>query len=139
MNKTKNAKLTGLAKALRKNMTPEEKHLWYDYLKTLPDTIQRQKVIGPYIADFYCAAARAIIEIDGAQHYDAEARDYDRRRDEYMYAQGIDVWRYTNREIHERFVGVCDDISRRIATAKRRRRKKPSPLGEGGATAPDEG
>ena len=133
MNKTKNANLTDLSKNLRKNMTPEEKHLWYDYLKTLPETIQRQKVIGPYIADFYCAAACAIIEIDGAQHYDAEARDCDRRRDEYMYAQGIDVWRYTNREIHERFAGVCDDISRRIAAAKKRGKAKPSPLGEGTA------
>ena len=95
MNPNKNTKLTDISKELRRNMTPEEKHLWYDFLKALPQTVQRQKVIGNYVADFYIAAAHAIIELDGAQHYNKENLDADRVRDEFMYAHGIDVWRYT--------------------------------------------
>ncbi len=117
MNPNKNAKLTDISKTLRKNMTPEEKRLWYDFLKALPQTVQRQKVIGNYVADFYIAAAHAIIELDGAQHYDEENRDADRVRDEFMYTHGIDVWRYTNRDINTRFREICEDIQQRIARA----------------------
>ena len=88
MNPKKNTKLTDISKILRRNMTLEERHLWYDFLKSLPQTVQRQKVIGNYVADFYIAAAHAIIELDGAQHYDEENRDADRVRDEFMYAHG---------------------------------------------------
>ncbi len=136
MNPNKNTKLTDISKELRRNMTPEEKHLWYDFLKALPQTVQRQKVIGNYVADFYIAAAHAIIELDGAQHYNKENLDADRVRDEFMYAHGIDVWRYTNRDINTRFREICEDIQKRIARAAQR---KPSPRGEGGASAPDEG
>jgi len=69
MNKTNNSKLTGNAKTLRKNMTKEERHLWYDFLKTLPLTVNRQKVIGNYIVDFYIASSKIVIELDGSQHY----------------------------------------------------------------------
>ena len=68
MNKTCNSKLTNISKVLRKNMTREEKHLWYDFLKKLPVTVNRQKVIGSYVADFYCASAKLVIELDGSQH-----------------------------------------------------------------------
>ena len=70
MNKTNNSTLTGNAKTLRKNMTKEERHLWYDFLKTLPITANRQKVLGNYIVDFYIAAAKLVIELDGSQHYE---------------------------------------------------------------------
>ena len=64
MNKTCNSKLTPNAKILRKNMTKEERHLWYDFLKLLPITVNRQKVVGNYIVDFYCAEAKLVIELD---------------------------------------------------------------------------
>ena len=80
MNKTNNYRLTGNAKALRKNMTKEERHLWYDFLKTLPFTINRQKVIGMYIVDFYCAEAKLVIELDGSQHYSDGGQQTDKKR-----------------------------------------------------------
>jgi len=83
MNKTNNPKLTGNAKALRKNMTKEEKHLWYDFLKTLPVTVNRQKVIGNYIVDFYIATSKIVIEIDGSQHYEDSGIENDAKRDTY--------------------------------------------------------
>ena len=68
-NNKNNPNLTNLSQNLRKNMTKEEKHLWYDFLKNLPITVNRQKVIGNYIVDFYCAKANIAIELDGSQHY----------------------------------------------------------------------
>ena len=70
MNKLQNKGLTASAKTLRKHMTREERHLWYDFFKQLPLTVNRQKVIGPYIVDFYCAEAKLVIELDGSQHYE---------------------------------------------------------------------
>jgi len=69
MNKKHNPNLTRLSRRLRREMTREERHLWYDFLKGLPVTIQRQKLIDPYVVDFYCASAKLVIEIDGSQHY----------------------------------------------------------------------
>ena len=84
MNETNNKQLTGNAQNLRKNMTPEERHLWYDFLKNLPVTINKQKVIGRYIVDFYCAQAKIAVEVDGSQHYSADGKAYDKERDEYL-------------------------------------------------------
>ena len=111
MNKTNNPKLTGNAKVLRKNMTPEEKHLWYDFLKLLPITVNRQKVIGKYIVDFYCAEAKVVIELDGSQHFESEK---DLERDAYLQTLGIKVLRYWNKEIHKNFRGVCEDIAKHL-------------------------
>ena len=92
-------------------MTKEEAHLWYDFLKKQPFTVKRQKVIGNYIADFYIADAKIVIEIDGAQHYDGEEnRKYDEERNNFLSSRGILVLRYTNRDIHTRFSYVCADI-----------------------------
>ena len=66
MNPYRNDKLTANAQQLRKNMTPEERHLWYDFLKSLPVPIKRQKIIGHYIVDFYCPAEKLVIELDGS-------------------------------------------------------------------------
>ena len=98
------------AKALRKNMTPEERHLWYDFLKTLPIVFKRQKPIGSYIVDFYCPAAMLVIEIDGSQHYDDKGLAADEVRDNYLQNAGYTVKRYSNRDIHQNFEGVCRDI-----------------------------
>ncbi len=117
MNHTSNSKLTGISKVLRKNMTKEEKHLWYDFLKQLPQTVNRQKVIGKYIVNFYCASAKIVIELDGSQHYTEEGKQNDHERDAYLHQLGITVLRYSNLDIHENFDSVCADILRKIDTS----------------------
>ncbi|MBE6651111.1 MAG: endonuclease domain-containing protein [Ruminococcaceae bacterium] len=110
MNETSNPRLTINSKLLRVNMTKEEKHLWYDFLKKIPVTVNRQKVIGKYIVDFYIASSKIAIELDGSQHYEDEGVESDRIRDEYLNRLGIKVLRYTNLDIHRRFESVCQDI-----------------------------
>ena len=95
-------------------MTREEKHLWYDFLKNLPYEVKRQKIIRNYIVDFYCAMANIVIEIDGAQHYEEEAKRKDFSRDKFLSELGIRVLRYSNVAINKNFEGVCHDIIRNI-------------------------
>ena len=95
---------------LRKNMTKEERHLWYDFLKQLQIPFKRQKVIGDYIVDFYCASKQIVIELDGSQHYEGDGIEKDIKRDQYMKDLGIKVLRYTNLEINNNFQGVCEEI-----------------------------
>lgn len=121
MNETANKKLTQNSRTLRKNMTKEERHLWYDFLKSLPETVQRQKVIGNYIVDFYFAEGKLAIELDGSQHY--ENPEADRVRDQWLAERGILVLRYANSDIHGNFQGVCEDILHHMAA----RGRKPSP------------
>lgn len=106
--------LVSTAQTLRKNMTKEEKHLWYDFLKKLPVNVNRQKNIGSYIVDFYISACRIVIEIDGRQHGEPENRAADRARDDTLYKLGITVLRYTNKQINQNFRGVCLDILRHM-------------------------
>ena len=80
MNPYHNPKLDHIAKTLRRNMTKEERHLWYDFLKQLPITVHRQKVIGQYIVEFYIAEAKLVIELDGSQHFEPESLEEDRVR-----------------------------------------------------------
>ena len=115
MNKKSNPKLTGNAQTLRKNMTKEEKHLWYDFLKKLPVTVHRQKVIDKYIVDFYCAEAKLVIELDGSQHYEPKGKEEDQIRDEFLQSLGIAVVRYSNLDIQKRFEAVCQDLLRRLS------------------------
>ena len=114
-NNKNNPKLKTLSQNLRKNMTKEERHLWYDFLKTLPVTVNRQKVIGNYIVDFYCAKANIAIELDGSQHYFEKGLQKDTARDEYLNSLGIKVLRYSNLDIKKNFNGVCEDILRHIS------------------------
>ena len=109
-----NKNLTDNARELRKNMTPEEKHLWYDFLKKLPVTVNRQKNIGNYIVDFFVANSRLVIEIDGKQHGKPENVAADKERDGDMKKLGITVLRYSNKDINERFNNVCYDILKHI-------------------------
>ncbi len=111
---TKNPKLTHISRVLRSNMTPEENHLWYDFLKKLPQTIHRQKVIGNFVADFYIASPKIVIEIDGKDHYKPEHAAADRIRDAYFEGLGILVLRFSNRQVNEAFVQVCRDIESNI-------------------------
>ena len=134
MNQRNNPKLTGRAQQLRKNMTREERHLWYDFLKQLPVTFNRQKVIGRYIVDFYCAEAKLVIELDGSQHFEDAGAEADRERDEYMKSRGLMVLRYPNSAIWGNFEGVCEDILYHISNASTSSASlcsAPSPQGEG--------
>ena len=91
-------------------MTKEERKLWYEFLKDLPLTIKRQKIIDNYIVDFYCFEKRTIIEIDGGQHYIPEGKEKDKVRDEYLKEQGYITLRYTDSEVNNNFEGVCQDL-----------------------------
>ena len=95
---------------LRKNMTKEEKKLWYDFLKSLPVQFYRQRIIGNYIVDFYCAEKRIVIELDGSQHFEEENERKDVVRDKYLNSLGITVLRFSNRDINERFESVCEYV-----------------------------
>ena len=131
MNRTNNSNLTPYAKRLRSEMTKEERRLWYDFLKPLPQTFHRQKVIGPYIVDFYCAAAKLVIELDGSQHYDEAGAAADRERDQWLRSQGLTVVRYSNSDVQTDFSGVCEDILRLLATSSVTAAAVPaSPQGE---------
>ena len=110
MNGLHNAKLTKCAKTLRKSMTKEERHLWYDFLKGLPVTVHRQKTLGSYIVDFYIASEKIVIELDGSQHYEAESKEKDAVRDAYLLSQGMTILRYANSDVNQNFPGVCQDI-----------------------------
>ena len=102
------------SQALRKNMTKEERHLWYDYLKSLPVSVYRQHMIGPYIVDFYIPSSAIVIELDGSQHYTEDGPEKDRQRDEYLLQKGLTVLRYQNSYFHSHFIEVCEDIARHL-------------------------
>lgn len=105
-----NSNLCDKSRDLRRNMTPEEKHLWYDFLKTYPVQFNRQRVIGNYIVDFYCRKANLVIEIDGKQHYIPDGLSYDSERTDYLNSVGIEVVRFLNKDINENFENVCAHI-----------------------------
>lgn len=106
--------LTPYSQKLRREMTKEEKHLWYDFLKNLPCTVNRQHIIGDYIVDFYCDTARLVIELDGSQHYSEEGEAKDTVRDRFLEENGITVLRYSNLMIQTHFNDVCEDILNHI-------------------------
>ena len=102
-------------------MTEEEKHLWYDFLRKYPVQFNRQKILGKYIADFYCAKAKLIIELDGSQHYTEKGKESDKERTEYLEKYGVEVLRFTNLDIKTNFEGVCvhiDNVIKRKTTGR---------------------
>lgn len=99
-----------LAKALRKNMTPWERKLWYDFLRAYPIRFQRQKAIGNYIVDFYCAKAKLVIELDGGGHYTPEQSAQDAQRTVQLKQMQLSVFRICNLDIDRNFQGVCEQI-----------------------------
>lgn len=114
MNDLHNTKLTPISKVLRKNMTPEEKHLWYDFLKKLPYTVHRQKVLDSYVVDFYIADAKLIVELDGSGHKALRQKQADQIRDYRLEQHGFQILRFTNEDIHKRFSLVCEAIKEKI-------------------------
>ena len=102
--------LVARAKELRKNATPQENHLWYDFLKSYPVKFRRQTIIQSYIVDFYCPTVKLVIEIDGSQHYSEEGKEYDEARTAVIEQFGIKVIRFSNHDINCNFSSVCDAI-----------------------------
>ena len=109
------------ARQLRREMTPQERKLWYLFLRKYPVKIYKQRIIGSYIADFYCAAAKLVIELDGTQHYEQQGLVYDAARSEFLKGLGLEVLRFSNREIDREFHAVCE----RIDTVVRKRMRSP--------------
>ena len=110
MQSKHNKQLIPFAKKLRKEMTKEERHLWYDFLRTYPVRFSRQKVLGKYIADFYSAEAKLVIELDGSQHYEDGNIEKDTERTTFLEGYGLTVIRIPNNEVSRNFQGVCEYI-----------------------------
>ena len=102
------------AKNMRKNMTPQERHLWYDFLSSHPIRWYRQRIINSYIVDFYCARARLVVEVDGSQHYTEVGKINDAGRTHILGLYGLEVLRFTNLEVETSFEAVCLEINRKI-------------------------
>ena len=110
----KNGELLDIAKILRRNMTRHEKHLWYDFLQKYPVKIYKQRIIDNFIADFYCYQARLVIELDGSQHFTDEGQSYDEERTKVFEKYDLQVLRFSNKDIDERFEAVCAMIDKTI-------------------------
>ena len=98
------------ARRLRREMTPHERKLWYLFLRKYPVKIYKQRIIGKFIVDFYCASAKLVIEVDGSQHYEPQGMAYDTDRSVYLSALGLEILRFSNRDIDRNFCGVCRKI-----------------------------
>ncbi len=127
-----NPELTGNARQLRKNMTLEERILWYQYLRSYPVKFYRQRVLGHYIADFYCAKARLVVELDGSQHYEDAGLAHDKLRTERLEEFGLTVLRVPNNEVKRNLRGVCEAIDELVRQAGNLRRLRPPPPNCGG-------
>ncbi len=95
---------------MRKDMTPQERHLWYDFLRYYPVKVYKQRIIGTYIVDFYCAAAKLVIEVDGSQHFEKSGQAYDAERTAFLEGLGLTVVRFSNADINVRFREVCESL-----------------------------
>ena len=120
-----NPALTQNAKRLRKNMTKEERHLWYDFLKDYPVRFLRQKVIDHYIVDFYCSQAGLVIELDGSQHYESGGMLKDALRTEHLEKRDLTVLRIPNNAVVQNFSGVCEDIDLLVQRLMTERKSLP--------------
>ena len=108
-------KLRDRSRQMRKEPTPQERRLWYDFLRTAVPQWNRQRIIGEYIVDFYCAKAKLVIELDGNQHYDGNGLiEYDQLRTDYLNALGLKVLRFKNEEIDQHFFAVCKQIQSEV-------------------------
>ena len=110
MRYPRNCKNLQNARSLRRNMTPQERHLWYDFLRYCKPRFRRQEIIGSYIADFFCHEAKLVVEVDGSQHFTPESREQDNARTAYLHSLGIRVMRIDNGQINRNFQGVCEGI-----------------------------
>ena len=109
-----NSKMKETARSLRKNMTRQEKHLWYDFLRDYPVKWYRQRSVDRFIVDFFCFKARLVIELDGSQHYTEDGMEYDSIRTDILEKYNLEVLRFTNLEVDENFRGVCETIHGKV-------------------------
>ena len=114
MDHKHNPQLVTNDRSLRKNMTKEERHLWYDFLRGYDIRFLRQKILGKYIADFYCPQAKIVIELDGSQHYEPMGLEKDTERTAYLAQYDITVFRIPNNEVMNNFRGVCEFIDLQV-------------------------
>ena len=114
MSMPKDNQLLDRARELRRNMTPHERKLWYLFLRSYPVRFYKQRIVGPFIADFYCHAAKLVIELDGSQHYEQQEAARDAERTAVLESYGLAVLRFSNREIDTVFPQVCDTIDREV-------------------------
>ena len=119
---SQNSNLNAFAGELRKNMTKEEQRLWYGYLRNCPVKFYRQRIVGNYIVDSYSASAKLAIELDGSQHYDPQMQKSDAERTKAINCLGIEVLRFSNADVMNRFDSVCEAIHARIQYAPKRKR-----------------
>ena len=117
----KNENLTSRARQLRKDMTKEERRLWQYCLRECSVKFYRQRVIGNYIVDFYSASAKLVIELDGSQHYEPEKQKQDAVRTAYLNSCGLEVLRFSNLDVIQRFESVCEAIYEKIKFARKRK------------------
>ena len=114
-------KLKKNARALRGNMTPQERRLWYEFLRSYPVKFCRQRIVGQYIVDFYCPRAALVVELDGSQHFELSEAERDMRRDAELAALGLLVLRFSNEELNRNFSAVCGEIDRQVRALARGR------------------
>lgn len=95
-------------------MTREERRLWYDFLRGYPIPFSRQKILGKYIADFYCARAKLVIELDGSQHFEPNAAAKDSERTDFLSGYDLTVIRIPNNEVDRDFSSVCEYIDHAV-------------------------
>ena len=120
-----------LAKTLRNNMTPWERKLWYEFLRNYPIRFQRQKAIGNFIADFYCAKARLVIELDGGGHYTSEQAEKDKNRTKELENMNLTVLSICNLDIDRNFSGVCEYIDLAVKKSLPQSASLTAPSSEG--------
>jgi len=124
------------AKELRHNMTEQERHLWYDFLRSYRPKFYRQRPIGTYVVDFVCPSSNLVVELDGGQHYEEENMQYDAQRTKYLSSQGYRVLRFINTDVDRKFEAVCELVNRAVHDTSLQGRwnseslSEPSPLGE---------
>ena len=119
-----NSSLISRARELRTNATKQENRLWYDFLRNYSPRFTRQRIVGNYILDFYCAKAKLAIELDGSQHYEESSIEYDLTRTKFLESLGIKVVRFSNLDVDNNFEGVCEVIHLEVVG-----RATPAPLG----------
>ena len=105
------------ARRLRSEMTPHERKLWYLFLRKYPVKIYKQRIIGRFVVGFYCASAKSVIELDGSQHYEPLGTAYDSERSAFLTALGLEVLRFSNRDVDMNFRSVCTQIDITIQNA----------------------
>ena len=110
----KDGRMLPRARELRHEMTPQERKLWYQFLRYYPVKIYKQRIIESFIADFYCSRAQLVIELDGGQHYTEQGKAYDAERSGIFAQYNLEVLRFTNQEVDFQFEAVCEKIDSMI-------------------------